>query len=60
MVFRRVSGAALSSRRRRQARSDSLSVAVASVAVAGIGVAGTVVMALLAAETLRDADRPPR
>jgi MFS family permease len=39
---------------------DAAGFAVASFAVAGIGFAGTVVMALLAAETLRDADRPPR
>jgi MFS family permease len=39
---------------------DAAGLAVASVAVAGIGFAGTVAMALLVAETLRDADRPPR
>ena len=39
---------------------DAAGLAVTSVAVAGIGLAGTAVMALLAAETLRAADRPPR
>ena len=39
---------------------DASGLAVASLAVAGIGLAGTLVMAWLVAETLRDADRPPR
>ena len=39
---------------------DAAGLAVASVAVAGIGFAGTLVMGALVAETLRDADRPPR
>ena len=38
---------------------DAGGLAIASIAVAGIGLAGTVVMAVLVAETLRDADRPP-
>jgi len=38
---------------------DAGGLAIASIAVAGIGLAGTVVMSVLVAETLRDADRPP-
>lgn len=39
---------------------DAASLAAASLAVAALGLAGSVVMASLVAETLRDADRPPR
>jgi len=38
---------------------DAAGLAAASLAVAGLGLAGSLVMALLVAETLRDADRPP-